>query len=971
MQEATGLQSCLHCDLSFPVSRLPHHIRETHGDQKVMTCDDGETSSQDEEMEEDYYDESMQEDLAEDMDLEINDDDVNDYLKNLEESKQERAPEDSAASETQGEKEEETETIPCDICKLTFKKPDLANHLAIKHDIVIETDGGDVSGPPELPPLPIDGQLDESLEEDIVLKETCEMCDETVGIRSMISHLAEVHSVRVIMDPNRSLNSSMNSSLNSSLNSTRNEDPFDLPDFLKKDLNTDMVKFKCHHCQKAFLSVDKLDKHTAKKHEKRCKICHIQKLVQENRYRTILKQLGSAKVGDKRETPTNSSIATGEFFNKVFSYEELYPEMSLSCEECEDSFFWPDSSHSCPLVTQNIRVLSGTKVSRGRMVTGELDGSEGGDFDYISGSLAQSIVKKMALELVTEICSDVLVGVVELVVTGKYNFGVEIEKTNLQREALVLAEKFAERGLKIPDILNRAANESQFGGESGNALRKLLVVFIEEYKDDIEEQNKKMFNDRVEEKKRIQEEARKEMNQSKYFDYSKYAIPNLKAMKKSKPLLPLQRLNSSLDSSAADNIGDNNTSLPSGGTSLKATGSTTFLNKLKRQQNRTIKVYNKRSLLRTKPYAVPGPPGPTSPSSLGKAVVTLSSPSLSTQAAPTLSKNIPSILNTPSLSIKIEPGTLSSVGSDQIQKCTSSHGPLPANSSSVQPHSALRSLQPKSLPQSQKPSSQTPALNVRVTPSNLQSKSKSSVALERLQSLGLSVTVKERPPLQKPRPQNILPKPQSNIQVSTSLSKPQPPKLPIPRVGQPLSMKAKVLTQTQNTIFKNQGTKTSTSKQSTLQSSVVSKPVVIPPVPIKLTTSGFTKENIQQTGNQTRIQPTLPSRPSQLKTYVNKRKEANKTSTPKVKEIIKTDTPDSLKTKTTPVKQKVEFDEREKLMIKSQMLAYRMLRRNEALPEVVFNAATNKNFRNSSNHSKEDLSYLSSLFKKEYSNLKR
>ena len=148
-------------------------------------------------------------------------------------------------------------------------------------------------------------------------------------------------------------------------------------------------------------------------------------------------------------------------------------------------------------------------------------------------------------------------------------------------------------------------------------------------------------------------------------------------------------------------------------------------------------------------------------------------------------------------------------------------------------------------------------------------------------------------------------------------------------------------------------------------------------VPIKLTTSGFTKENIQQTGNQTRIQPTLPSRPSQLKTYVNKRKEANKTSSPKFKEITKTDTPDSLKTKSTPVavnpsvKQKVEFDEREKLMIKSQMLAYRMLRRNEALPEVVFNAATNKNFRNSSNHSKEDLSYLSSLFKKEYSNLKR
>ena len=70
-------------------------------------------------------------------------------------------------------------------------------------------------------------------------------------------------------------------------------------------------------------------------------------------------------------------------------------------------------------------------------------------------------------------------------------------------------------------------------------------------------------------------------------------------------------------------------------------------------------------------------------------------------------------------------------------------------------------------------------------------------------------------------------------------------------------------------------------------------------------------------------------------------------------------------------KQKVEFDERQKLMIKSQMLAYRMLRRKERLPEVVFNAATNKNFRNSTSHSKTDLSHLSSLFKKEYSNLKR
>ena len=127
MQEATSLRSCLQCDLSFPVSRLPHHIRETHGDKKVTTSDDGATSSKDEEMgeesEEDYYDESMEEDITEDIDLEINDDDVNDYLKNLAESQQKRVPDDNAPSETQEENVEET--VPRVMCELPFKKPDL------------------------------------------------------------------------------------------------------------------------------------------------------------------------------------------------------------------------------------------------------------------------------------------------------------------------------------------------------------------------------------------------------------------------------------------------------------------------------------------------------------------------------------------------------------------------------------------------------------------------------------------------------------------------------------------------------------------------------------------------------------------------------------------------------------------------------------------------------------------------------
>ena len=958
MQAAASLKSCLQCHLSFPASRLPLHISETHGDPEATKATDGATTPKDEvmeEAEEDYYDESIEEDDEEDMDLDINEDDVKDFLKNLEESKQRETPEEDATANTQEDSLEEAETVPCDMCKMPIKKPDIPNHLASKHDIVMDTDATDVKEVEEPPSVPVNDQLNESLEEDIVLKETCEMCEEKIGIRFMVTHLAEVHFVRVILDPNRSLDSSLNSSLDSSLDSTTNEDPFDLPDFLKKDVNSDIVKFKCHHCQKAFMSSDKLDKHTAKKHEKKCKICHIQKLVQENRYRTILKQLRSAKVGDKQEIPTNSSITSGEFYNKVFSYEELYPETSLSCEECESFFFWPDSSHSCPLVTQNIRVLSGVKVSRGRMISGELGGSAvtgDGDFDYISGTLAQSMVKKMALDLVKGICTDVLEDVLGSVVAVNYNVKPDIEKTTLQEAALELTEKFEERGKRVPDILRRAAKEFGFVRETENVLRKLHSVFVEEYKEDIEEKNKKMFQDREEEKRRIQEEARKEMNQSKYYDYSKYNIPNLKAMKKSKPLFPLQRLSTSLGNSVAQNNSDNSIiGLPSGGSALEATGSTTFLNKLRKQQNRTIKVYNnKRSLLKTKP-SQPGPPGLSINSSIENC------PSLkSPQAAPVLMKNIQRTLNSPSLTIKIEPGTLSPVASAQIPKSLSSPSPIAAKSQ------GLPVLKPKTLPVLQQPVSQTPALKV---PSSNSQPKKSSAALEKLQSLGLSVTVKERQPLQSSIPQNILPKPQPNIQqrVSTSLLKPRRPLLPTPRVGESLSVKAKVLTQTQNTIFKNQAT-----SRATLQSRAVSKPVVCPPILSRLTSSSFAISNNQkQTPAPTAATPLTNS--SQIKTYYNKRKEAIKTTS----QIIKDGTTTNFSTtaKTNPGLQKVEFNEKQKLMIKSQMLAYRMLRRRERLPEVVFNAATNKNFRSSSSHSKTDLSYLSSLFKKEYSNLKR
>ena len=89
-----------------------------------------------------------------------------------------------------------------------------------------------------------------------------------------------------------------------------------------------------------------------------------------------------------------------------------------------------------------------------------------------------------------------------------------------------------------------------------------------------------------EDKKKLQELARKEMYQSKHYDYSKYAIPNLKAMKKPKPMLPLQNV----QNLQSPGVGGGNYNLPSGGTVLEATGSKTYLSNLRKQQNRTIKV---------------------------------------------------------------------------------------------------------------------------------------------------------------------------------------------------------------------------------------------------------------------------------------------------------------------------------------------------------------------------------------------
>ena len=121
------------------------------------------------------------------------------------------------------------------------------------------------------------------------------------------------------------------------------------------------------------------------------------------------------------------------------------------------------------------------------------------------------------------------------------------------------------------------------------------------------------------------------------------------------------------------------------------------------------------------------------------------------------------------------------------------------------------------------------------------------------------------------------------------------------------------------------------------------------------------------------------NRPVLSKSFSQQQKSVNTTfprsgaaSTPARKVAVSTPAPVMAAAKATgkpaPVYRgpKLEFNEKQKLMLKSQILAYRMMRRHERLQNVVIQAATDKNFKNS-NFPKSDLNLLSSLFKKEYS----
>ena len=383
-------QQCLHCDASFPASKLPHHVLVAHGEEEEKLPQDGkmetEEFEEEDEMEFDEDDEDVQKFL--------NDLDEEDIMGDIEKDIEKELNEDSAEAKQESKTNKKIiEGEKCNEKLVDFKLSEseyMKDEVKLKSEtaydtqkepkqgfvnngsnMVVEKDNllqminegkkefiEENSQVSECKKIKIKGKysdstekvntlednscapakanaddllegsaLDDSIaEDDLVLADTCEMCDARVGARNIVNHLAEEHFVRVIIDPNRSLNST----LDSSFNSTTAEDPFDIPDFLKT--KKPVFDFKCHHCQKGFETVDKLDRHTNKKHEKRCRICRVQKLVQENRYRTILKQLRNAKFVDKDDIPSHN-ISSGEVKPRVFTYEELYPEQARAVKE--------------------------------------------------------------------------------------------------------------------------------------------------------------------------------------------------------------------------------------------------------------------------------------------------------------------------------------------------------------------------------------------------------------------------------------------------------------------------------------------------------------------------------------------------------------------------------------------------------------------------------------------------------------
>merc|ERR1719481_178838 len=155
--------------------------------------------------------------------------------------------------------------------------------------------------------------------------------------------------------------------------------------------------------------------------------------------------------------------------------------------------------------------------------------------------------------------------------------------TEVQQAASNLKIKLEAKGDFVPAVVVRAMNDPTYG-LSSNDNRKLLGHMIKEFEDQIKGEREAMFIKNTDARKKLQEEARKEMNQSKVYDYSKYVIPNLKNLKKSRQL-PLQPQSTNSEAS--------NINLPTGSSVLEA-NSKTYMKNLQKQQARSIKLINQK-----------------------------------------------------------------------------------------------------------------------------------------------------------------------------------------------------------------------------------------------------------------------------------------------------------------------------------------------------------------------------------------
>merc|ERR1719186_2422588 len=284
------------------------------------------------------------------------------------------------------------DTEDCDFCEEKIERSSMNQHLSKQHDINMTEDtqppSSDKSNSTDMSvtPCPVCSKpiatailalhityyhAAEVGKQDVVTTEIvakdeavsdvgdqCEMCDERMPTNKMVAHLLEAHDIKVIDDKLDE------SSEVENYGTVGGEDPFDMPDFLREKPKP---KIKCHHCQKKFSTREKLDVHVNKRHEKKCQVCVTYKLVQENRYIGIMKQLNKTAKGLKEDAlPPSDNNVTGQVEDIVYNYEDLYPEKDFEeCEECEDDFYWRIKDHACDLTMANVRILCGIKFNWG------------------------------------------------------------------------------------------------------------------------------------------------------------------------------------------------------------------------------------------------------------------------------------------------------------------------------------------------------------------------------------------------------------------------------------------------------------------------------------------------------------------------------------------------------------------------------------------------------------------------------